>query len=97
MRRSMIVALCLLTFTSACRDTTAPPPVFTAPSAARYQLTQANTLDSEIRALIRALFPTGLETAAMTRWEGVAAKVASGDLTVAKGRLTELTRWVISK
>lgn len=97
MRRCMIVAVGLLVLASACRDATAPPAVFTAPTAARYQLTQANTLDSEIRALIKALFPSGLETAATSRWEGVASKVASGQLSVAKNRLTELAVWVMSK
>ncbi len=95
MRRSMLVAGSLLALVSACGDSTAPPPAWTVPSASRYQLTQAGTLDSEIRALIVALFPTGLETAALSRWNAITEKVASNDLPNAKSKLTNLALWVM--
>lgn len=97
MRRSMLVAGSLLAMASACGDSTAPPAVWTAPSASRYQLTQAGTLDTEIRALIVALFPNGLETAATSHWNAITAKVASNDLPNAKSKLTTFAKWVMQK
>ena len=97
MRRSMLVTGSLLVLASACGDSTAPPTVQIAPSAGRYQLTQTGTLDSEIRALIVALFPTGLEPAALARWDAITAKVALNDLTNAKSKLTNFAKWVMQK
>ena len=97
MRRSMFVVGALLVLASACGDSTAPPTVWTAPSAGRYQLTQAGTLDAEIRALIVAIFPNGLETAAASRWRGITEKVASNDLPNAQSKLTNLAQWILER
>lgn len=95
MRRSMLIAGSLLALVSACGDSTAPPPVWTAPSASRYQLTEAGTLDSEIHALVEALFPTSLRSTAASHWESITKKVGSKDLPSAKSGLTILAQWVI--
>ena len=95
MRRSMLAAGSLFALVSACGDSTAPPPVWTAPSASRYQLTEAGTLDSEIHALAEALFPNRLQKEAASHWDAIAKSVASNDLPNAKSRLTVLAQWVI--
>lgn len=99
MRRRLLLPLLGLSLVtlSSCTDSTIPTRTFAAPTGTRYQLSASGTLGDEIDALIVALFPKGLETAAGTRWDGIRSKVASGDLVTAKAKLLDLVSWVRSK
>jgi hypothetical protein len=97
MRRHTLATAVLMLGLAACNDATAPTTRLAPGPQTRYQLTAAGTLDAEINALIAALFPTGLETAAGTRWGSIKEKLAAGQPLVAKSKLVELTKWVIQK
>jgi hypothetical protein len=51
----------------------------------------------DIDAQIIALFPTGLETAAGTRWVNVTSKLASGDHVNAEKMFWDLVDWMLKK
>jgi hypothetical protein len=95
-RHSQLAAITLLAL-AGCKDLTAPAVTLAPPPEARYQLTPSGTLDAEITALVKALFPTGLETAAGTRWGTIRDKLAAGQPSVAKSKLVELSQWVTQK
>ncbi len=104
MRRIAVPTALLLTVLAvACSDTTRPGPeparTLTGPRANQ---SPTISLDQQITSLIQALFPTGLQTAAGTRWESIKDKYAAGltdasQMTAAKQKLTELVTWVQQK
>jgi hypothetical protein len=97
MRRERLLTIMVVLLAVSCRDATAPTTSWTVPTGSRYQLGASGTLDGEITSLIAMLFPNGLETAAGTRWDGVRAKYAAGDVVGARKRVNELARWVKNK
>lgn len=91
----LLVALVLVL---SCTDsTTDPTSKQMVPGGGQYLYSTSGTLADEIDALSVALFPTGLETAAGTRWANIKSKVAAGDLVNAKSKLVELSRWILQK
>ena len=87
----------LLLSVAACDRSPLPTQSIPRATSEHYQLTVSGSLGDEIVALSLALFPTGLETAAGTRWEKIRDYVAAGDLVSAKARLIELTAWIKQK
>ena len=87
-----LVATTLL-FVTSCSDSTRPK-AFMAPAGARYQLTQAGTLDTEIIALIQALFRPELEANVLAQWNAIKQRVAGGELEAAKAKLLETTAFI---
>lgn len=96
-RRTIALAASLLGIAAAaCDDGGLTRPRFSSLGGFTSQV-QSTPLHLEIVGLIQTLFPKGLETAAGTRWESVAEKVAANQPTVARSMLLELSRWVQSK
>lgn len=98
MRRipTFVLASAVALAAASCTDVTRPTQRLTTEST-RYQLTQSGTLASEITALIQALFPQGLETAAGTRWDKITGYVSTNDAASARARLLDLAKWVKQK
>ena len=94
MRRiALPLTACLILLATSCSDTSRPTR-FSAPLGARYQLTAAGTLDSEIIALIQALFPPELETNVLSQWSVIKARLAGGEIATAKAKLVETTTFI---
>ncbi|MEP6729204.1 MAG: hypothetical protein ABJE10_01135 [bacterium] len=92
-----LVASMLVLSTVSCSDSSTKPPAFMAPAGQRYQLTQTGSLDTEIIALIQALFAPELQTAVLGRWNHIKSEVAAGNLPGAKTSLLEAIEFIKSK
>jgi hypothetical protein len=97
MRRTALTLVASLLVLTSCTDSSTRPPSFFGPPSARYQLTTAGTLDSEIIALIQALFAPELEANVLSRWDLIKARLASGEVAGARGRLLDATTFIQSK
>jgi hypothetical protein len=85
-------------FAAACSDTNDPTTSRRSVTAPSEQFsTPVNPLDAEIQNYIRALFPTGLETAAGVRWDVVKASLDAGKVNVAQSQYFNLVDWITKK
>jgi hypothetical protein len=98
MRRfALTLVATMLLFGTSCSDSSTRPKAFLAPAGARYQLTQAGTLDTEIIALIQALFQPELEANVLSQWNTIKSRVAGGEIAAAKELLLATTAFIESK
>src|SRR5205085_4125981 len=93
MRRSklFLAALCCA-FATACSD-----QGLTSPKSGKSTLAATVSLDAEINALIDASFPTGLRTAAHTRWDNVKkqlTRTTKGPSQASKQQYLNLVDWI---
>lgn len=90
MRSRVVAGLAgLVALSLGCSDSPAPgSPVSLDPRSANVQL---NTVEG----LIEALFPGGLETAALQRWDATERAIAKGDGKIANRHMTQLADFVI--
>ncbi len=97
MRRTALMLVASLLVLTSCTDSSTRPTSFFAPSGARYQLTQAGTLDTEIIALIQALFAPELEANVLSQWSAIKARLAGGEIGAARSLLLDATSFIQSK
>jgi hypothetical protein len=97
MRRTALTLVASLLVLTSCTDSSTRPTSFFAPPSARYQLTQAGTLDTEIIALIQALFAPELEASVLSRWSIIKQRLAGGEINSAREKLVEATSFIQSK
>ncbi len=90
MRRTALMLVASLLVLTSCTDTSTRPSAFLAPPGARYQLSQAGTLDAEVIALIQALFAPELEANALSQWATIKERLAGGEVAAARSRLLTL-------
>src|SRR5688572_13595737 len=91
MRSRVVVGLAgLVALSLSCSDSPAPgsSPVSLDPNSASVQL---NTVEG----LIEALFPGGLENAALQRWDATERAIEKGDTKIANRHMTQLADFVI--
>jgi hypothetical protein len=97
MRRTALMLVASLLVLTSCTDSSTRPTSFFAPPGARYQLSQAGTLDSEIIALIQALFAPELEANVLDQWSTIKSRLAGGEIAAARARLLDATTFIQSK
>ncbi|MEO8337285.1 MAG: hypothetical protein ABI664_20070 [bacterium] len=97
MRRIALPLVASLLVLTSCTDSSTRPSSFLAPPGVRYQLTQTGTLDSEVIALIQALFAPELETNLLSQWSIIKERLAGGEITAARSRLLTAAAFILSK
>lgn len=90
MRRIALTLVASTLALTSCTDSTTKPSAFLAPPGVRYQLTQTGTLDTEVIALIQALFAPPLEANALSQWATIKERVAGGEVAASRSRLLTL-------
>ncbi|AHG93694.1 hypothetical protein J421_6159 (plasmid) [Gemmatirosa kalamazoonensis] len=86
-------ALLALVFVAGCSGDVPTHP--RAPSDARApSRSLAPTPDAQVGPLLAALFPSGLEAVAATRWDALKRRVAAGQTAGARSVLAELVAWI---
>jgi len=97
MRRTALTLVASMLVLTSCTDSSTRPTAFLAPPGARYQLSQAGTLDTEIIALVQALFAPELEANILSQWSTIKARLAAGEVAAARSRLLTLDDFIQSK
>jgi hypothetical protein len=97
MRRTALTLVASMLVLVSCTDSSTRPTAFLAPPGARYQLTQSGTLDTEIIALIQALFAPEVEANALSQWSIIKERLAGGEVAAARSRLLTLDTYIQSK
>ncbi len=95
MRRRRLIGLAVLAVVAGCTDST-PTSTLTHVPGRISKVVVTGTLDQNIASLI-ALWPQGLSTASGTRWQTVKDSYNAGQISVAKQKLVELTKFIIAK
>jgi hypothetical protein len=93
--RSRLIGLAVLAVVAGCTDSTPTSTLTKAPGSLR-KVVVTGTLDQNIATLI-ALWPQGLSTASGTRWQNIKDSYTAGQISVAKSKLVELTKFIIAK
>jgi len=96
MRRIALPLVASLLVLTSCTDSSIRPTAFLAPPGARYQLSQAGTLDAEIIALTQALLPPPLEANALSQWATIKERLVGGEIAAARSRLLTLDAFIQS-
>src|SRR6476469_7389715 len=95
MRRPRLIGLAVLAVVAGCTDST-PTSTLTHVPGHISKVVVTGTLDQNIASLI-ALWPQGLSTASGTRWQTIKDSYSAGQISVAKSKLVELTKFIIAK
>jgi hypothetical protein len=93
--RIRLIGLVVLAVVAGCTDSTPTGTLIHDPGRFR-TIVVTGTLDDNINSLI-ALWPQGLSTASGTRWQNIKDSYSAGQIDVAKRKLVELTRFILSK
>lgn len=92
MRTRFLVFAAVLSLGAACSD--APLGVDGTSSATRLIVPPGSTLDQAIYSLFE-LYPAGIRTAGLNRWNTIKSAYAAGRLDNAKGQVLSLSQWVV--
>lgn len=93
--RSRLIGLAVLAVVAGCTDSTPTSTLAKNPGSIR-KVVVTGSLDQNINSLI-ALWPQGLSTASGTRWQNIKDSYNAGQISVAKSKLVELTKFIINK
>ncbi|HUQ21246.1 MAG TPA: CARDB domain-containing protein [Gemmatimonadaceae bacterium] len=93
--RSRLIGLAVLAVVAGCTDSTPTSTLAKNPGSLR-KVVVTGSLDQNINTLI-GLWPQGLSTASGTRWQNIKDSYNAGQISVAKSKLVELTKFINNK